>query len=104
MYQLTGEPGEGNFGWPGVVNNDNFEGYRSIAVPGAVAGLCEAHRLYGRLPLRDVIAPAVGLARDGFLPGWHSIYSLGDPGGKALQIRRAGGAIFMPDGQMPTGT
>ncbi len=102
MYQLTGEPGEGNFGWPGVVNNDNFEGYRSIAVPGAVAGLCEAHRLYGRLPLKDVIAPAVALARDGFLPGWHSIYSLGTQAGKLFKYGELGN-IFMPGGQMPTG-
>ena len=52
MYELTGEAAVGNFGWPGVVGNENLDGPRSIAVPGAVAGLCEAHRLFGRLPLR----------------------------------------------------
>jgi gamma-glutamyltranspeptidase / glutathione hydrolase len=40
-------------------------GGASCAVPGAVAGLSEAHRLYGRLPWEDLIAPAAALARSG---------------------------------------
>jgi gamma-glutamyltranspeptidase / glutathione hydrolase len=40
-------------------------GAAACAVPGTVAGLAEAHRLYGRLPWSELIAPAVGLARAG---------------------------------------
>jgi gamma-glutamyltranspeptidase/glutathione hydrolase len=40
-------------------------GSASCAVPGAVAGLEAAHRSYGRLPWRELLAPAVELARDG---------------------------------------
>jgi gamma-glutamyltranspeptidase/glutathione hydrolase len=40
-------------------------GPASCAVPGAVAGLEAAHRAYGRLPWRELLAPAVELARDG---------------------------------------
>ena len=40
-------------------------GGASCAVPGAVAGLGEAHRLYGRLPWGELIAPATELARRG---------------------------------------
>ena len=61
MYELSGEAAVGTFFWPGVVNNDNLEGCLSIATPGAVAGLCEAHRRLGRLPLKDVVAPALRL-------------------------------------------
>ena len=40
-------------------------GPASCAVPGAAAGLEEAHRLYGRLPWRELVAPAIELARRG---------------------------------------
>ena len=102
MYELTGEAAVGNFGWAGVVNDENLEGYRSIAAPGAVAGLCEAHRRLGKLPLSEVVAPAVSLARNGHSPGWHNIYSLGLMAGKLLkyqELRR----VFMPGGNLPAG-
>ncbi|AFY28280.1 gamma-glutamyltransferase [Cyanobium gracile] len=38
----------------------------STAVPGSVAGLALAQRCYGRLPLAQVMAPAIRLAVDGF--------------------------------------
>jgi gamma-glutamyltranspeptidase/glutathione hydrolase len=40
-------------------------GPASCAVPGAVAGLEEAHRVFGRLPWRELLLPAVELARSG---------------------------------------
>ena len=89
MYELSGETSVGNFGWAGVVGDENLDGPRSIAVPGAVAGLCEAHRLLGRLPLEDVVAPAVSLARDGHSPGWHNMYALGLTASQAVRVRRA---------------
>jgi len=102
MFQLTGAGAVGNFGWPAVTNNENIEGYRSIATPGAVAGLCEAHSRFGRLPLKDVLAPAVRLARDGFAPGWHNLYAMGTLAGmlfKYEELRR----VLMPGGNMPLG-
>jgi len=42
-------------------------GYRSAAVPGTVMGLDHAAAKYGRLPRADLIAPAIALARDGFV-------------------------------------
>src|SRR5919107_1515782 len=39
-------------------------GAASCAVPGTVAGLEAAQRTYGRLPWRELLAPAVELARD----------------------------------------
>ena len=37
----------------------------SIAVPGLLAGLSEAHRRFGQLPWRELVAPAIELARAG---------------------------------------
>src|SRR4029077_10649469 len=49
----------------GNVLESSLTGHRSVGVPGTVAGLFEAHRRFGRLPWKDLVAPAVGLARDG---------------------------------------
>jgi gamma-glutamyltranspeptidase/glutathione hydrolase len=39
---------------------------RSITVPGCVDGWCALSERFGRLPLADVLAPAIALADDGF--------------------------------------
>ena len=39
----------------------------ATGVPGSPAGLQELHRKYGRLPWKRVVAPAIRLARDGFV-------------------------------------
>ena len=49
-----------------VIENLSIVGYKSVAVPGSVAGLVYAERKYGKLSLGKVIAPAIKLARDGF--------------------------------------
>lgn len=43
------------------------EGYPTIGVPGTVAALTLAQRRHGRLPLADVLAPAITLAEEGFI-------------------------------------
>ncbi|MBL7776142.1 MAG: gamma-glutamyltransferase, partial [Saprospiraceae bacterium] len=37
-----------------------------VTVPGAVDGWFELHRRFGRLPMADVLAPAIGYAENGF--------------------------------------
>ncbi|MDP9337788.1 MAG: gamma-glutamyltransferase [Acidobacteriota bacterium] len=41
-------------------------GYRSVAVPGTVAGLALVLKTHGTMKLANVMAPAIRLARDGF--------------------------------------
>lgn len=44
-----------------------YTGPASVAVPGTVAGLWEAHSRWGSVPWTDLLAPAARLAREGFL-------------------------------------
>lgn len=37
-----------------------------VTVPGCVDGWFELHGRFGRLPMKDLLAPAIGYARDGF--------------------------------------
>lgn len=55
-------PIEVNFG----VEVETFHvGLASAAVPGTIAGLYEMHRNFGSLPMKELIAPALDLARSG---------------------------------------
>ena len=40
-------------------------GYKAPAIPGTVAGLLEAHKNFGKLPLEEVLAPAIRQAKNG---------------------------------------
>jgi gamma-glutamyltranspeptidase / glutathione hydrolase len=50
-----------------VRDRENVVGAKAVAVPGALAGWCEALTRFGTLPLADVIAPAIRLAQRGFV-------------------------------------
>ncbi len=46
---------------------DGVYNHRAVGVPGTVAGLALAHGKFGKLPWKDVVAPAVKLAEEGFV-------------------------------------
>ena len=54
------------FSWPKVKDKANVEGYKSISIPGTVAGLTTALEKWGTIDLDQAIAPAIRIARDGF--------------------------------------
>src|SRR5262245_50221780 len=45
---------------------DSWYGHKAVGVPGTVAGLYLAHRKYGKLAWKDLVAPAIKLAEEGF--------------------------------------
>src|SRR5262249_12083720 len=45
---------------------DGWEGAKPVGVPGTVRGMALAHKRFGKLPWKDLIAPARKLAADGF--------------------------------------
>jgi gamma-glutamyltranspeptidase/glutathione hydrolase len=72
-------------------------GYRSIATPGSVAGLAYAERTYGKLGLARVMAPAIKLAREGFVLSDEEARELSDTDlAKFADSKR----IFQRDGQL----
>lgn len=71
---------------------------KGAGVPGTVSGLIMAHERFGKLPLKQVIAPAVKLAREGFIVSEDLAQSL-DFAKKALGADPAARKIFFrPDG------
>ena len=69
-YPLTGETATELFTWPRVEGDRNMHGPLSIAIPSAVRGYAAAVERFGRTPWRDLVAPAVALARQGLPVDW----------------------------------
>ena len=75
-------------------------GHLAAGVPGAVAGLVEAQRRYGRLPLPRLIDPAIALARDGFVVDEYRSESIRGDSAR-LSAFPASRASFLPGGAPP---
>jgi gamma-glutamyltranspeptidase / glutathione hydrolase len=73
-------------------------GALSGGVPGTVAGLALAEEKYGKLGLARVIAPAVHLARDGFVVSYSLSESLRQDGDRLSKFD-ASRRIFLRDGR-----
>ncbi|QNM86006.1 gamma-glutamyltransferase [Polaribacter pectinis] len=48
-----------------VIENKSVLGAHAVGIPGSVAGLFEVHEKFGSLPFKDLIQPAINLARNG---------------------------------------
>jgi gamma-glutamyltranspeptidase / glutathione hydrolase len=49
-----------------VIKNSSTDTHLASGVPGSVDGLLAAHAKYGKLPLKEVIQPAIDLAENGY--------------------------------------
>jgi gamma-glutamyltranspeptidase/glutathione hydrolase len=74
-------------------------GYRSVAVPGTVAGLALALKTWGSMKLADVMAPAILLAENGF-PISESLAHEFEQERRDLQRFTSSRHIFLNDGKM----
>jgi gamma-glutamyltranspeptidase/glutathione hydrolase len=50
----------------GKPTKQSLRGYRASGVPGSVAGLWTLHQKLGKKPWKELVEPAIALARDGF--------------------------------------
>ncbi len=79
-----------------VIEGASEYGYRAIGVPGAVAGMVYAEQKYGKLTLRQVMAPAIRLAREGYALTWGEARDFQDD--KYLSMFPESRRIFQRDG------
>jgi gamma-glutamyltranspeptidase / glutathione hydrolase len=82
----------------GELTDGSVIGHLASGVPGAVMGLWEAHRRFGSKPWTELLAPAIALARDGFVV---DSALAGSVRGAAPRLRQFAGsaALFLPNGQ-----
>jgi gamma-glutamyltranspeptidase/glutathione hydrolase len=78
-----------------VIEDASVIGYKSIGVPGSVAGMVYAEQKFGKLTLKQAMAPAIRLAREGYILSWGEAHDLHDEYlSKFAESRR----IFQRDG------
>lgn len=71
-----------------------------VSVPGAVDGWFELHKKFGKLDMKEVLAPAIGYAREGFPVTELIAYYMGRSG-PFLSKYPGFAETFMPKGKMP---
>ncbi|WP_114241662.1 gamma-glutamyltransferase [Dyella sp. C9] len=85
----------------GEPNRDNaLNGPLSAGIPGEPAGIAWLAEHYGKLPLKDSLAPAIRIARDGFEPDGRLVNAIAE---REKDIRRwpASVAKYLPDDKPP---
>lgn len=88
------------YGWPRAASRQNEWGAISVAVPGAVAGLCAAHERWGTLPLGQVLEPAIEAAEAGVRVTWDLVLAIA---GRLREIEASpnAAALLLRDGRPP---
>ena len=99
-YVMTGKVASDLFAWPEVVGDINVHGPKSFCVPSAVAGYALLHERYGRLPIKDVLAPAVAYAKRGLPQDWFTTLKVANSAA-ILKLYAESARIYLPGGLPP---
>lgn len=99
-FKLTGRMAADLFAWPEVEGDANIHGPLSFVIPSAVAGLAEMHGRWGRLPLAEIAAPSVALARRGLPQDWYTLLKVA-VSAPVLRKYPESASIYLRDGMPP---
>jgi gamma-glutamyltranspeptidase/glutathione hydrolase len=100
-YPLTGAGTASDlFPWARVKDDRNLHGPGSIAVPGVVAGMEEAHRRHAKLPWQELLQPSVDLAGRGLLVDWWTTLMIAS-GAADLRRYPASAEAYLKEGLPP---
>ncbi len=99
-YKLTGRMTTDLFAWPEVEGDINIHGPLSVAIPSSVAGYEYMHRQWGKLPLAEVIAPAVALAQRGLPQDWYTALKVATSA-SAIKRYPTTATVYLPNGLPP---
>ncbi len=99
-FPLTGRIKQDLFAWPEVEKDANIHGPLSFVIPSALAGYAAMQARWGRLPLADVIAPALALARRGLAADWFTTLKVANAAA-TLRLYPESARIYLPGGLPP---
>ncbi|MGD8727289.1 MAG: gamma-glutamyltransferase, partial [Gemmatimonadales bacterium] len=85
----------------GQLTDKSRIGHLAVGVPGSVAGLVEAQRKFGTLSLGEVMAPAIRLARDGFVLDRSRSRGLQGAARRFRQFEGSRATFLLPSGDAP---
>jgi gamma-glutamyltranspeptidase/glutathione hydrolase len=99
-FKLTGRVAADLFGWPEVEGDANIHGPLSFVIPSAMAGYAEMHGRWGRLPLAEIAAPSIALAKRGLPQDWFTTLKIAN---SAAVLRKypESSRIYLRDGLPP---
>ena len=96
-FRLTGRNTADLFGWPEVEGDANIHGPLSFATPSAVEGYRAMHARWGRMPMNELLAPALALARRGLAQDWFSTLMIAGSA-STLRLYSESARIYLPGG------
>jgi gamma-glutamyltranspeptidase/glutathione hydrolase len=99
-FPLTGRMKQDYFAWPEVEGDRNIHGPLSFCIPSSVAGYALLHETHGRLPIADILAPAVALAKRGLAQDWFTTLKIASCA-VHLKLYPEAARIYLPGGLPP---
>ncbi|MGI4801620.1 MAG: gamma-glutamyltransferase [Janthinobacterium lividum] len=100
-YPLTGRLKRDLFPWPEVEGDRNIHGPLSFCIPSAPAGYATLKERFGTaLPMAEILAPAIALARRGVAQDWFTTLKIASSA-SVLRLYTESARLYLPDGLPP---